>query len=193
MAAEYPSAQVASVARLVEQRIPTAGSSRLISIDGPAGSGKTTLGRQLLAQFGAAGGTATMLHMDDFFAGWSGLDHARELETRVLDQVLRPLVRRRPTQWQRYDWQAGRLAEWHDLIPPEVLILEGCGSGALPYAPYVTVLVWVEARREIRLARGLRRDGDQVLPQWLRWMDSEARHFAANDTRGRADLRLCTG
>lgn len=188
----YADAELASLTGLLAQRPATLGNARLVAIDGPAGSGKTTLAGELASLLARQELATTILHMDDFFEGWSGLDRSAELEARILDQVLRPLAAMRTARWQRYDWAAGRFAEWHDVPPVDVVLLEGCGSGALAYAPYLTVLVWVEASRESRLHRAARRDGEEVLPLWLGWMESEARHFAANDTARRADVRLVT-
>ena len=52
-------------------------------------------------------------------------------------------------------------------MPPRpLLVLEGVGSGRPRVADLVTVLVWVEAPHDVRLARGLERDGDDVAPHW---------------------------
>jgi uridine kinase len=192
-ASVYPGADLAALADLVRERPHTLGTSRLVCIDGPAGAGKTTLAAELQQLMTRQALSVASLHMDDFYEGWSGIDRASQLEPRLLDQVLRPLATGRPGRWQRYDWAAGQFAEWLELPVPDVLIIEGCGSGALAYAAYITVLVWVEAEPSTRIARGVERDSEAVLPQWLRWMDSEARHFAANGTRGRADVLLSTG
>ena len=36
----------------------------------------------------------------------------------------------------------------------------------------------------------LARDGEALAPEWRRWLVTEAAHFAAEDTRARADLRV---
>lgn len=190
----YSRSQIASLATLIRERAATLGRSRLVCIDGPAGSGKTTLAvslERVLTRPGCR--EVTTLHMDDLYEGWSGLEPNRALEARVLNQVLRPLADGRCARWQRYDWVARQWADWHDLMVPDVLVLEGCGSGAVAYEALMTALVWVEAERDTRVARGLHRDGKSALPHWLLWMESEARHFAANSTRERSDVVLWTG
>ncbi len=131
---------------------------------------------------------AVVLHMDDLYDGWTGLDDT--LAPRVEQQVLAPLAAGQPAQWQRYDWATGRFATWETFEPPQVLVLEGCGSGDLPVATYTSLLVWLEADPDERIRRGVARDGEQVLPHWLAWTHLEAAHFAAHDTRVRADLRV---
>lgn len=199
---EVSSAQTSRLDRaLVEQIIMAAtsaparlGDTRLVSIDGPAGSGKTTASAALLDACAQLGLAATVLHADDLYEGWDGLRPSRYpgFERRLLDQVLLPLAAGLDACWQRYDWVAGAFDDWVALPPPEVLIFEGCGSGALAYSAYISALVWVEAGRDTRIARGRERDGDQVLPDWVRWMASEQAHFDLNATRGRADLVVRT-
>lgn len=180
-------AQIADVARARPARLAEC---RLICIDGPAGSGKTTLGDALCAVLSGRGAEVALLHMDDFYEGWSGL-HV-DLEPRLLSQVFEPLSRANNTQWQQYDWHQGRFDAWHELAPTDYLVVEGCGSGALAYADYRTLLVFVEASRETRLRRGIKRDGPAVEPEWLAWMDREQAHFEVNNTRENADVQIST-
>jgi uridine kinase len=170
---------------------PAFAHTRVIAIDGPAGSGKTSLAQRLEAHLEGHFRAVTTIHMDDLYAGWTGLNTA--LEERVVAQLLRPLASGRTARWQQYDWYAQRFDRWHDLPAPDVLILEGCGSGAARYASYTSLLVWLEAEPETRLSRGIERDGEQVRQDWLRWMALEAGYFAANSTAQRADLTCHTG
>ena len=78
-----------------------------------------------------ANGVATVVfHLDDMYDGWD--TEFDELASRVVGQILEPLSRLESGRWQRYDWGAGRFDGWETLVPPEVLILEGCGAGASP-------------------------------------------------------------
>ena len=68
--------------------------------------------------------------------------------------------------------------------------IEGCGSARREADPFVVLRVWVEAPPEVRLARGLARDGEGERPHWERWMRDEAAHFARERTAERADVRV---
>ncbi|WP_456845963.1 uridine kinase family protein [Cellulomonas sp. P5_C6] len=177
-----PAAQVAASALAGAPRL---GPVRVVCVDGPAGSGKTTAAAAIAA---AAGPTAAVLHLDDLYEGWSGLEGS--LWPRLSAQVLEPLRRGRPGRYQRYDWPIGAFAEWVDVPVPGVLVLEGCGSARRAADGIAVLRVWVEAPADLRLERGLRRDGADAREQWLGWMVDETAHFARERTRERADVRL---
>jgi uridine kinase len=160
------------------------GRTRLVCIDGPAGSGKTTLAAALHARLG----DATVVHMDDVYRGWD-TDFA-EVHARLRTQLFDPLRQGRTAAYQRYDWDAGRLDGWVETPVPEVLLLEGVGSGAESLDELTSLLLWIEVDRPERVRRGLHRDGPQVLPQWLAWMRHEETEHARQRTRERADLRV---
>jgi uridine kinase len=170
----------ASIVELALDRPPTLGGGRLVCVDGPAGSGKTTLAAAI-AELVAG---ARVVHMDDLYAGWSGLEDV-DLQ---LAGLLRPLGEGRAGTYQRYDWPTGRFAESVVVAPGPMLVLEGVGSGAADLADLVTVLVWVEAPHDVRMARGIERDGDAFAPHWEQWARDEAALFARERTRERADV-----
>lgn len=167
---------------------PRLGRTKLVCIDGPAGSGKTTTAARLAEHLRAQGSTVEVVHLDDLYAGWSGLEGS--LWPRLSAQVLEPVRRGRAGRFQRFDWPTGAFAEWVDVPVPAVLVLEGCGAARRACDPVASLRVWVEAPRDLRLRRGLDRDGQDARPQWLTWMEDEARHFAAERTAQRADVRL---
>jgi uridine kinase len=188
---------VAAIVELALQRPASCGRTRVVCVDGPAGSGKTTLAGRLdgafrhLRDVTERSPEIATLHMDDLYEDWEGL--GPDLEPRLLAQVLIPLAAQRPGRWQQYDWHAGGFGPWRDLPVPDVLVIEGCGSGAQAYDAFRALLVWVEAEPAVRMARGVDRDGEQVIPQWIAWTEREDAHFRVNETRRRADVRIRTG
>ncbi len=168
--------------------MPSLGATRLVCLDGPAGSGKSTLAAAVADLAGEDGASVSVLHLDDVYEGWSGLAGA---PPRVAREVLAPLAVGRVGGFRPYDWHAGALAGAERLVrPTDVLVLEGVGAGARVCAAYATLLVWVDAPVDVRRERALRRDGRTFTPHWDAWAASEARHFAAERTRERADLVL---
>ena len=66
--------------------------------------------------------------------------------------------------------------------------MEGVGSGAAAIAAYTTVLVWVEVDDDLRLARGMARDGEAMREHWLTFMGDERLCSPRERTRERADV-----
>ncbi len=176
-----PSRVAQVVVALTMSRPPTLAGARLVCIDGPAGSGKTTLAGEVAALVTGA----QIVHMDDLYAGWSGIDHA---VTAQLDGILLPLAESRPGAYRRFDWHADEFAETHIVEPAPLVVLEGVGSGTTAHAALRTVLVWVEAPRDLRLDRGVDRDGENLRGRWQAWEVAELRVFDREQTRSHADV-----
>jgi uridine kinase len=175
-----------SVVASVLAEPPRLGRTRLVCVDGPAGSGKTTLGAALRrAVRDADRRTVTLVHLDNVYAGWSGMAEGMRV---VAEEVVDPLREDRPGRYRRYDWHRSAYAEEHVVDPVDVLVLEGVGAGNASYADVVACLVWVEAPPDVALARGLDRDGEHMRERWLAWREEERAMFAAHRTRERADV-----
>ncbi len=156
----------------------------MVAVDGPSGSGKTTLGGALARALPAA-----LVHMDELYPGWDGLAEAVQLVTRL---VLEPLSRGERAAYPRWDWAR---ADWGETVAVphhRFLVVEGCGSSVLPAGRYAAVRVWVDADRDVRIRRGIERDGETFRPHWQRWARQEDALFAADHTRERADLVVDT-
>ena len=166
---------------LALSREPTLGRGRLVCVDGPAGSGKTTLAAEIATLTGAP-----VVHMDDLFEGWDGLPRI----TDQLETLLRPLANGRSGTYRRWDWPGNAWAE-NVLVPPApLLVLEGVGSGSASVGSLITVLAWVEVPDDLRMARGLERGGVGVAENWPQWAVDEQDLFARERTRERADVVL---
>jgi uridine kinase len=166
---------------------PLLGATRLVCIDGPAGSGKTTFAGGL---GDALSDAAVVLHLEDLYAGWT----LTGAVARLCAGVLRPLSEGRPGAHHVYDWHTEVFGAEPVPVPlAPVLIVEGCGSSPRALDPWTTLRIWVDAPLEQRLARGLARDGAHLAQHWLRWQATELAVIAAEDTRGRADIRVDGG
>ena len=179
MASGSPSDVAGLVLDLASARAPTLGTGRLLCVDGPAGSGKTTLGRALAEATGAQ-----LIHGDDLMEGWRGLESVG----RQLAGVAAALAEGRPGSYQHFDWEHDRYDGSVDVPPAPWLVVEGVGSGSAAIAAYITVLVWVEVDDELRLARGLERDGADLEDHWRTFMADERTLFARDRIRERADV-----
>lgn len=161
------------------------GAARLVCVDGPSGSGKSTLAASLAR---AGHPPVQVLATDEMLpGGWGGLPG---LAGRVRP-VLRALASGRDGWWRRWDWVADRWAEWHRVRGAGLVVLEGVGSWHPAWADLVTTAVWLEAPRDVRLARGVARD-DGLAEHWRRWQVAESALHRSSLTRRHADVRLTT-
>jgi hypothetical protein len=183
--AEWPGVPtLAALADEIRAAPARLGGVRLVCVDGPAGSGKTTFAARLAAALAPG---AVVVHLEDLYAGWALTGAVARLSA----GVLRPLREGRPGAHHRYDWPAGRFAPEPVAVPvPRVLVVEGCGSAPRALDPWATLRVWIDAPAELRVARGLARDGAELAVEWQRWLITEAAAFAREDTRARCDVAV---
>jgi uridine kinase len=175
-----------SLLDVVQAAPPRLGRTRLIGIDGPAGSGKTTVAAHVRARAEARVLNTYVIHMDDLYDGWTGAERGFVL---LRDHVLQRLADGREGRYRRYDWYVGAYAELH-VVPSTVdlLIVEGVTACDRDAANWQSLRLWVETSNEVRLHRGIERDGEPLRDHWLEWMRWERDHFAEQTTRSRAHV-----
>ncbi|MEV4836099.1 hypothetical protein AB0K05_16360 [Nonomuraea sp. NPDC049486] len=174
-----------SLARRIRALTPSCGTVRLVAVDGPAGSGKTTYANALAATLGCQA-----VHADDFPAPWH--EGPATWFAALFDQVLEPLRQGRPGGFRRYDWVRGAYAEPVAVPVAPVLIIEGVGTARKSAADLLAYGIWLEAPDDVRLRRVLERDGPGLEERWRVWFEAERAWFAADGTRARADLIVST-
>jgi uridine kinase len=179
---------VAAVVSLALAAQARCGDVVVIALDGPSGAGKTTLARGIELAL-APSGPVAVVHMDHLYPGWDGLAQAPGLLT---TQVLEPLSRGARAAYRLWSWVREEWSGTREVPPCRFLVVEGCGSSVEPAGSYAAVSVFVDADTDLRMRRGIERDGEAYRPQWQRWADQEAALFSADATRERADLVLDT-
>lgn len=154
--------------------------TRIVLIDGRSGSGKTSLAARLAPAL-----RADIVHMDDLYPGWDGLEIGSR--TAAAD-IVRALAEGRAASWRRWDWYAGAYAEEHVREPGGVLIIEGCGSLSREAARFASVRIWMEVDARTRYERARLRDGDDSW--WEIWARHEDAFYAREASSTLANLKL---
>lgn len=174
---------LARIAGEVRARRPPDGmSTRVVAIDGLGGSGKSSFALHLSRAVGGVPIVCT-----DDFATW---DNPIDWWPQLLERVLIPISRSEVARFERSRWGGETDGELVVVEPAELMILEGVTASREAFAPYLTYAIWVEASAEIRLQRGLDRDGQAALAQWQAWMAEEDRYCARERPDERADLLI---
>ena len=128
---------------------------------------------------------SSVMHLDDLYEGWSGLGGVWDAGRGPAARTARPGRARR---WQRYNWAAGRFAEWHDLPVPDVLVLEGCGSAPRSVDGRAVLRLYVEAPPGCGCAVGLDRDGEAMRARVGALAGARGRAVRHRADRERADV-----
>lgn len=156
----------------------------IVLIDGPAGSGKTTIATELAARLGA-----TLVHMDSIYRGWDGLQAGSEIAA----GLVATLAAGETATFTQWDWAASAEGSEVEAEPADLVILEGVGSASAAARAHAGLVVWVEADAELRYKRAIERDGEVFAAQWDAWAAQEAEHFRREGTRAEADSLINTG
>lgn len=190
----YPLIETFDTLNALLDSLPRKQSAFLLGIDGLGGSGKSVFAEALKRNRT----DVTLVHMDDFFlpSAQRSLEPPRQKSIgadfdwqRVYEQVLVPLSQNQEGRYQWYDWRLDALAEWHIVTPGGMVIVEGVYATRTELANRYDFTVWVECPREIRLARGLSRDGEEARDIWENdWMVAEDRYVEAQRPLERAHL-----
>lgn len=157
----------------------------VLLIDGRSGSGKTTLAGWLAPRLGGR-----VLHLEDLYCGWDGLDEAADVLAR---RVLPAFTAGRVASWPRWDWSADRVDGTRRLRPGGRLIVEGCGALTAASRPFAGFALLLDVAPGVRVERILRRDPPSALPGHLRWAVQERRQLARERMPALADLVLRGG
>ena len=91
-----------------------------------------------------------------------------------------PLARGEDARYQRYDWDNDRLGDWVMVAGQGTVVVEGVYVLRTELRHYASVSIWVQTPRQMRLARGLTRDGQAARSRWTdEWMPAEDAYMTA--------------
>ena len=176
------------------------GGVRLVCIDGPAGSGKTTYASALAAALAPAYGAVPIVHGDEVYEGWPVVEQAgdrllafAELGRRLTTWLVTPWEQGYDAEYPRWNWHAGA---WDDSVrvpAAAVVILEGVGLGQSALRSKAALTVWVDAEESLRLPRVLARDGEAIRDEMIAWQRDEQAWFTLDGTLAGADVVVVTG
>lgn len=170
----------------------------LVGIDGPGASGKSTIAKGLMA----ACGSAEIVHVDDFYqpsdSRYDGQVDSRPIGAafdlaRLREEVLEPLKAGTIARYRRYNWDKDQVDSERIVVRAEIVLVEGIYSLSTLLTSYFDFAIWVECPSELRLRRGLERDGEAARSLWVDdWMPGEDKYIEGQKPSSRADL-ICDG
>lgn len=133
----------------------------VVTIDGYSGSGKSTLAAALAPLLPGW----QVLHLDDWYPGWDGLEAGADIARRIAAD----LRGGRASSYEAWDWDKGTTGAT-TRVPLAPTIIEGCGA----IEAEADLVIWIaDPGEEERRNRALARDGQTYAPHWQRWADQD--------------------
>ena len=133
----------------------------VVTIDGYSGSGKSTLAAALVRLVNGW----QVLHLDDWYPGWDGLEAGADIACRIAAD----LRGGRASSYEAWDWDKGTTGAT-TRVPLAPTIIEGCGA----IEAEADLVIWIaDPGEEERRNRALARDGQTYAPHWQRWADQD--------------------
>lgn len=151
----------------------------IIGVDGFGGGGKSTfadrIGDHVLL-------TEVVTYDDlylpeeirpEFLASPCGIADAYDWKA-LLTGVLEPFRRGGPCEYPVLDWETQERSSITVSPHTRILIVEGVSCLRPELRDHYDYRVWVHAPYEVRLARGIKRDGEEMRSDWVdSWMPAE--------------------
>jgi uridine kinase len=168
----------------------------IVGIDGLGGSGKSILADSISQRLELMHRAAVTVHNDDFYLPSASRNQLpASLKpiggdfdwVRLRDQVLAPLRSGRIAKYVRYDWPSDALAEQHEVKPRGIILIEGVYCTRVELRDFYDFRIWVDCPSEVRLSRGLARDGKSIRSTWVNeWIPAEDRYYHEHRPRASA-------
>ncbi len=191
------SGRVGALVARIAGSSPSVGPVRLVCVDGPAGSGKTTLAGALAEALRPHLGDVPVVHADDLYEGWALVADAPDrvaafalFAERIERWLLEPWSRGEPALHPVRDWYADAWGPSVAVPAAPVVVLEGVGTASRPLRARAVLSVWVDVDPVLAIERVVARDGEAMRGEIVSWQHDEARWHELDGTRAEADVRV---
>lgn len=170
--------------------------SIVIAIDGGSASGKTTLAEMLKDFY-----DCNILHMDDFFLRPEQRTPERYTEVggnidreRFLEEVLTPLRKNEPINYQKFDCSTMELLPSSKITPKRLTIIEGVYSMHPEFTEYYDLCVFLDISPELQRKRIEKRNSTQIAERYYNeWIPLEKSYFSEMQVKDRSDICIVGG
>ena len=178
--------QVSNLSELVDkvnESSKKCGQRKIIVIDGPAGSGKTTLAKSLSGLLE----NCPIIHMDEIYEGWENALSPKTSQD-LVEWIINPLLENNSIEYIKYDWNLGQRIEKVVINNSKIIIIEGVGSSSFEISKHASLKLWIEVNKETGINRVLTRDGLQIQEQMKTWQSQESKFFIENNSKENSDI-----
>lgn len=154
----------------------------LIAIDGPGGSGKSFFTDNLSKYLS----NCQIIHFDDFYYERNSNHHNQSKIgssfdwNRLENEILIPLNEGSIAYYQKYDWIKDKVYGKYEVKAEGIILIEGIYSCRKEIRHYYDLSIWIEVDYNIRLKRGVERDGESMKYKWIsKWMPKENEYITS--------------
>lgn len=159
------------------------GQTKIVVIDGPAGSGKTTLAKSLSGLLE----NCPIIHMDEIYEGWENALSPKTSQD-LVEWIINPLLEDKSIEYLKYDWHLEQRIEKVVINNSKVMIIEGVGASVSEISKHACLKLWIEVNEETGINRVLTRDGLQIQEQMKKWQSQESKFFIENNSKENSDI-----
>ena len=178
--------QVSNLSELVDkvnESSKKCGQTKIVVIDGPAGSGKTTLAKSLSGLLE----NCPIIHMDEIYEGWENALSPKTFKD-LVEWIINPLLEINSIEYKKYDWNLEQRIEKVVINNSKVIIIEGVGSSSFEIFKHASLKLWIEVNKETGINRVLTRDGLHIQEQMKTWQSQESKFFIENNSKENSDI-----
>jgi uridine kinase len=174
---------ISELVELIQSSSIKCGETKVVCIDGPAGSGKTTLANSLSKYLD----NCPIVHMDEIYEGWE--EALSQKTTNDLYQwIIEPLLKKQLIEFFKFDWTISKRNKKVVIRSHSYLIIEGVGSSVKKVSEHASLKIWIVVNQSLGIERVLKRDGQQIKDQMKNWQIQELIYFNENKTKENSNI-----